>query len=171
MEEILYNKRGGSAISLRKFYAVGFSLLFIGLGNPASLPSAGNRQEQKPIEHQVSVTVKLIQVYVTDKKGKPVQDLTKEDFVVTDSGRPVRLSEFEKHLLEAPPEKAAPPPPSLNEQAVTTPALPAKALRRKFLLFFDFAFNNQRGVNKSKEAAMHFIDTQVKPDDEVGLMS
>jgi len=153
-------------MSLRKFGVLGFSLLFIGLGNPESFPSAEYRQEQKPIEHQVSVTVKLIQVYVTDKKGKPVQDLTKEDFVVTDSGRPVKLSEFEKHLLEAPPS-----PPPLNEQAVTTPALPAKALRRKFLLFFDFAFNNQRGVNKSKEAAMHFIDTQVKPDDEVGLMS
>jgi VWFA-related protein len=155
---------------MRKLWVIGFCLVFIGLGYSSSISSAGNGQVQKPIEYQVAVTVKLIQVYVTDKKGKPVLDLTKEDFIVTDSGRPVTISEFEKHLLEAPPEIAAPP---LNEkeQVVTTPIPPLKALSRKFLLFFDFAFNNQRGVNKSKVAALHFIDTEVRPDDEVGLMS
>ncbi|MCX6577166.1 MAG: VWA domain-containing protein [Candidatus Aminicenantes bacterium] len=158
-------------MSLRKFGVLGFSLLFVGLGFPKSYFYAGHRQEQKPVEYEVAVTVKLIQVYVTDKKGKPVRDLTKEDFIVTDSGRPVKLSEFEKHLLEVAAEKIAPPPPKEKEQVVTTPIPPPEALSRKFFLFFDFAFNNQRGVRKSKEAALHFIDTEVKPDDEVGLIS
>jgi VWFA-related protein len=157
-------------MSVRKFGIIGFSLLFIGLGYLGSISHAGNGQEQKPVEYEVAVTVKLIQVYVTDKKGKPVQDLTKEDFVVTDNGQPVTLTEFEKHLIGAPPEKAAPPPKEI-EQVAATQILPSKTLSRKFLLFLDFAFNNQRGVNKSKEAALHFIDTEVKPDDEVGLMS
>jgi VWFA-related protein len=157
-------------MSVKKLGVIGFYLLFIGTGYPISISPAGDGQEQKPIEHQVAVTVKLIQIYVTDKKGKPVQDLTKEDFILTDNGRPVVISEFEKHLLEALADTAAPPPEEI-EQVVATSISPPKALSRKFLLFFDFAFNNQRGINKSKEAALHFIDTEVKPDDEVGLMS
>ncbi len=158
---------------IKKFGVGGLSLLLIGLGYSLSITSAGNGQEQKPFEQQVTVTVKLIQVYVTDKKGKPVLDLTNEDFIVTDNGRPVKITEFEKHVLEARLETGVPPPPlrPLKDQTVSSPALPIRALSRKFILFFDFAFNNQRGVNKSKEAALHFIDSEVKPDDEVGLMS
>ena len=42
---------------------------------------------------------------------------------------------------------------------------------RKFFLFFDFAYNNQRGIRKSKEAALHFFDTGLVPTDEVGVLS
>lgn len=54
-----------------------------------------------PLQHAVTVTLKLVQVYVTDKQGKPVRDLAKEDFTVTDNGRIMALTEFEKHVLEA----------------------------------------------------------------------
>jgi VWFA-related protein len=36
---------------------------------------------------------------------------------------------------------------------------------------FDFAFNNARGVTKAKKAAQHFLETQVRPDDEVGVLT
>jgi len=152
-------------MSLKKYFVIGFSLLLMGTDFPGLLSWAGDQQEQKPIEHQVAVTVKLIQVYAMDKKGNPVPDLTKDDFVVTDSGRPVTLTEFEKHLLRA-------PPPAKEKIVMTAAAAPSpEILSRKFFFFFDFAFNNQRGVNKSKEAALHFIDTELRPDDEVGLLS
>ena len=127
---------------------------------------------QKPLEHQVVVTLKLIQVYVTDIKGAPVQDLKKEDFVVFDNGREMTLTEFEKHILEASARKPKPQPP--EEKIAPTPVPPADrvtAMSRKFFLFFDFANNNQRGVNKAQEAALHFLDTELLPDDEVGLLS
>ncbi len=127
---------------------------------------------QKPLEHQVVVTLKLIQVYVTDKKGAPVQDLKKEDFVVYDNGREMTLTEFEKYILEASARKPKPQP--YEEKIAPTPVPPADrvtVMSRKFFLFFDFAFNNQRGVNKAKEAALHFLDTELLPDDEVGLLS
>jgi len=127
---------------------------------------------QKPLEHQVVVTLKLIQVYVTDKKGNPVQDLKKEDFVVFDNGREMTLTEFEKHILEASARMTKPRP--AEERIAPTPLPPADrvtVMSRKFFLFFDFAFNNQRGVNKAQEAALHFLDTELLPDDEVGLLS
>jgi len=142
------------------------------LGEPStrsSLASQQTVQPQKPLQHEVAVTLKLIQVYVTDKKGKPVQDLTKEDFIVRDNGREMTLTEFEKHVLEAAPKKPQPPPPEVKLAPTAMP--PTKAINRKFFLFFDFAFNYARGINKAKEAAQHFLDTALLPGDEVGLLS
>jgi len=124
---------------------------------------------QKPFQHEVSVTLKLVQVYVTDKKGKPVQDLTKKDFIVRDNGREMTLTEFERHILEAAPQR--PRPPAAEEIIIATATPPATVMNRKFFLFFDFANNYARGVNKAKEAALHFLDTGLIPGDEVGLLS
>src|SRR3954471_5495462 len=55
--------------------------------------------------------VELITVdaVVLDSSGKPVPDLTKEDFVVTEDGRPQEIASFESFVLEAP---DVPPPPT-----------------------------------------------------------
>jgi VWFA-related protein len=42
---------------------------------------------------------------------------------------------------------------------------------RKFFLFFDFAFNDLSGIARAKEAALHFIDTQISPSDTVGIVT
>ena len=113
-------------------------------------------------QHEVSVTLKLIQVYVTDKHGQPVTDLTKEDFELTDNGQTKNITDFEKHslVLQAGPQA----PPSVS-------SAPVLKMNRKFFLFFDFAFNSNTGIAKSKKAALDFIETQIRPDDEVGVIS
>jgi len=124
-------------------------------------------KEPTQLKHEVKVTLKLVQVYVTDKKGNPVLDLTKDDFVVFDEGEKQTLTEFERHVLTLPAEKKEAP-----AEVVETAALPSRELMpRKFFLFLDFAFNNAKGIDKTKEAALHFIDTQLQPTDEVGLLS
>jgi VWFA-related protein len=138
---------------------------------PSLFTAAGgqDRQSRAPLQHAVTVSLKLIQVYVSDKNGTPVQDLAKEDFVILDGGREVTITEFEKHLLQAPAPEAAAQPPA--EEVVPTQAPAARSLSRKYLLFFDFAFNNQRGVQRSIQAALHFLDKEVRPEDEVALLS
>jgi VWFA-related protein len=125
------------------------------------------QQEQPQLRHEVKVTLKLVQVYVTDKKGNPVLDLSKDDFLVNDEGEKQDLTEFEKHVLTLPSEREAAP-----AAVVATPASPSRELMpRKFFLFFDYAFNNAIGIEKSRKAALHFVDTQVQPQDEVGVLS
>jgi VWFA-related protein len=134
---------------------------------------------QKPIQHEVSVVLHLVQVYVMDKKGVPVPDLLKSDFVVTDNGRPVDITEFEVRTISAPatepgavrPGEAPAPAAARPPQAGGDSAPQGSGMTRKFFLFFDFAFNNPRGVKKAKEAALHFLDKEVKPGDELALMS
>ena len=125
------------------------------------------RQEQTQLRHEVKVTLKLVQVYVTDKKGNPVLNLTKGDFLVFDEGQEQSITEFEKHVLSLPSKKEEGQP-----VVMETPAPPARDLMpRKFFLFFDFAFNNGIGIEKARKAALHFIDTQLQPQDEVGVLS
>lgn len=125
---------------------------------------------QKPLAYEVSAVLKLIHVYVTDKKGKPVQNLSRDDFSVTDNGQPMTLTEFEKHTLEPAPMKTAVLTPAGAPIKVPEASAIHRATR-KFFLFFDLVFNNARGMKKAKTAALHFLDEKVRPDDEVGILS
>ncbi len=109
-------------------------------------------------QYEAGVTLKLVQVYVTGKGKKPVTDLTVADFVITDNGQNMPVDHFEKHLMG-------------KGENVPPVALSTPPLNRKFFLFFDFAFIDARGILKAKEAALHFIDTEVQPKDEIGLIS
>jgi VWFA-related protein len=158
-----------------------FGLFLVGpaLSGPADGPrQAGRSQAQPqdpaaPLQYEVNVVLKLLQVHITDKKGRPVRDLLREDFVVTDNGQPVRLTAFEKHALSdvtpPPPAEAAEgapaPPPSADSSA------PARVSGRKFFLLFDFAYNNVRGIEKAQKAALHFVDSIISPEDQVAVLS
>ena len=125
----------------------------------------------KPLEHDVTVSLKLIQVYVTDNKGRPVPDLGPEDFVVTDNEQTVAITEFERHLLEDPGAVAAAR--SAPAEAAPSPAPPAEPSRlpAKYLFLFDLAFSNLPGATKAKAAALQFLETRLKPGDEVGILT
>jgi VWFA-related protein len=142
---------------------------------PAS-PAGGQEvviRTQKPLQHEVTVGLKLVQVYVTDKKGKPVLDLRKDEFALTDNGQPVSITEFERHALD--PSKLPKPPAEPKPEAALTAAAAAPeakpTLGRKFFLFIDFAFNSPRGALKAKDAALSFLDKNAVEGDEVGLIS
>jgi VWFA-related protein len=152
-----------------------FLALAVLLARNAAPQTSGQTQQPagtKPLQYEVSVVLKLIHVYVTDKKGNPVKDLAIGDFSVTDDGQPVTVTDLEKHVLEAAatPEATDVPPAAVEEKV--PPQAPADVpSSRKFFLFFDFAFNNARGIVKAKTAALHFLDTEIRPDDEVGVLS
>lgn len=120
--------------------------------------------KQESLQHEVIVTLKLIQVYVTDKKGSLVTDLNKSDFVLYDNRKLKKITDFEKHILSLPGKKAEETKPAI------TPEVPSR-MNRKFFLIFDLAFNTEAGFMNSKKAALHLIDTQLHPTDEVGILS
>ncbi len=129
------------------------------------------KKEQQDLQHEVTVVLKLVQVFVVDEKGNPVTDLTIDDFVLYDNQELKTITDFEKHLLFQPAER-------VDERAeeVELPApqkAPSKSSRmnRKFFLILDLQRNSPKGVKASKEAAIHFLDTQIQPSDEVGVLS
>jgi len=123
----------------------------------------GQQGQQLPKElqlrpkHEVTVAVKLVQVYVTDKGGRPAGDLTGDDFEIYDNNKPVPILHFEKHFAE--------------EIGTGGEAAPRPALSRKFLLLFDLAFTDARGLMRAKNAALKFMEKSLLPTDEVSLVS
>ena len=158
----------GKVISKSFIVAAAAFLIMQTRPTPAS-PKESQSSQQPPLKYEVSVTLKLIQVYVTDKSGKPVRDLTREEFKLTDNGKPVAFSAFERHELAAAPtagvEAPAPEPAAATEPAV------APVLNRKFVILFDFAYNTAHGIVAGVKAAQHFLDTEVRPEDELAFIS
>ncbi|MEW6455561.1 MAG: hypothetical protein AB1410_02440 [Acidobacteriota bacterium] len=83
-----------------------------------SSPIQQTEKKQQTIQHEVVVTLKLVQVYVTDKKGNPVLDLKKEDFIIYDSGKKQPITEFEKHILSLPSAKTEIKPEIIQETKI-----------------------------------------------------
>lgn len=128
--------------------------------------NSGSKQiqiDQEELKHEVTVVLKLVQVYVTDRKGNPVTDLVKSDFILYDNGKLQTVTDFENHIFK--PEK---------EIKDIKPDLVQKVsplLNRKFFFLIDYGRNDLSGLNKSKKVALHFIDTKLQPTDEVGVLS
>lgn len=127
------------------------------------------KKGQRALQHEVVVTLKLVQVHVTDKEGNPVTDLTKDDFILYDNKKLQTITDFEKHLF-AVPEKPIRPEKKVVEIIEETKLPPSpdisSRMNRKFILFFATG-----GLARSKKAAHHFIDTQIQATDEVAVMS
>ena len=121
------------------------------------------KMDQETLQHDVSVILKLVQVYVTDKDGNPVTDLEKSDFVLYDEGELKIVTDFERHIFKLE-----------NEIRDTKPDFTQKTsplLNRKFFILLDYGRNGLYGINKAKNAALHFVDTQIQPTDEVAVLS
>lgn len=151
-----------------QIFVLGISLCLLLPAREKGLAKVQTQREKTQLTHEVVVTLKLVHVYVTDKKGNPVLDLTRDDFVLSDNGRKQTVTEFEKHVLSFP----SPGVEDKQEIIKETPLqAPQELMNRKFFLFFDLAFNNAKGISKAKEAALHFLDTQLHPSDELGVFS
>lgn len=139
---------------------------------PQGVGYAQQQATTNSLQYEVSVVLKLIHVYVTNKKGHPVADLAASDFSVIDNGKPVTVTDFERRILQATrTDMRADGPGLLPTKNIEIAPSVARDTSRAFFLFFDFAYNNPRGIMKARKAALHFLNTDVALGDEVALLS
>jgi VWFA-related protein len=120
------------------------------------------QEEQKTIRHEVSAILKLVPVRVFDHEGRPVLDLTQNDFVLYDNKERKDLTEFECHDLEV----------DESDPTDTRPGLSSRPeVLRKFFVVLDLAGSGETGISNAKAAALHFIATALRPGDEVSVLS
>jgi len=152
----------------KKIFTLSFFLLFYLPLFSLHSEISQEKMDQETLQYEVSVILKLVQVYVTDKDGNPVTDLEKSDFVLYENGQLKTITAFEKHFLIKPEKKT-------EDEIVETKVPPAlkipSRMNRKFLLILDVDRNNLRRFSKSKKMALNFIDTQLQPTDEVSVFS
>ena len=159
--------RGGKrgTLIILALAALFFRAPIAGSGGTGPSGQARIKAPEAALQHEVTVTLKLIQVFVTDAQGKPALGLGRSDFALYDNGARQTITDFESHVLAAPPiepAEAAPAPAAAGKAA-------APLLSRKFFFIIDYVRNKLEGVMKARNAVLEFMDTKVLPGDEVSL--
>jgi VWFA-related protein len=119
------------------------------------------------------------EVTVRDRSGKVIEGLRKEDFILTEDGKPqnIRFFDFEDvdKIADSAP-RAALPEPSLLSQLVQTGIAPEPPGdlryrdRRLLALYFDMKNMGVPDQLRALDAAQKFIRTRMSPGDLVALM-
>lgn len=148
-----------------------FIILCSSLTSPFDSPSLSSQapRETASLQHHTTVSLKLIQVIVTDNKGKPITNLDKGDFAITDNGEDKEITEFERHFFTLP----APVGPAALEtgKAVASVGPQSGLLARKFYILFDTVFADVNGFRRSRDAILRFIEKDLRPQDEMAVMA
>ena len=122
--------------------------------------------QERTLRYDAAAVVKLVPVRVLGKDGRPVTDLRKKDFALYEDGQRKMITEFEVHALTETGMTVAPELPPGTEAA----ARRSGAMDRKFFFFLDQQASDQAGKVKAKTAALRFLDTQVRPGDQVAVI-
>lgn len=129
--------------------------------------AAGSPAPQAPGQVPVFTSeVQLITVdaVVLNKLGRPVAGLTRDEFVVTEDGRPVEIVSFEMFVQDLSPEpyeeEEAPPAVASNEPG-------ERAVGRAFAVLIDDLGIAPERSEDARRAVTAFLETGVRPGDEV----
>lgn len=144
-----------------------------------SLNTQSSAQEAASQEGVIRINVNLVQVdaMVTDAKGRPVTDLTADDFVVLQDGRPQTITNFAfvavKNTATATAGTASPP-----KRAKTTVSLPPPPgaqlrqdqVRRTVALVIDDLALSVDSIQRVRQSLKKWVDEQMQPGDLVAVI-
>ncbi len=128
----------------------------------------------------VDVEVVNIDVWVTDKQGKAVKGLAKEDFVVLRDGVPVEISNFYavaggRPAAAAPPQVATPAPlpvaPPISRPADYDPLAIAPEHRLWLVVYVDNYNIDPVERNRILPEIGHFLDRSLRDGDQAMIVS
>jgi VWFA-related protein len=166
-------------------------------GAPAKQDSGKNAPTpKKTFSFSETVQLVIIDVFAKDKNGKPIEGLKPEDFIVSEDGKPQKITTFQFQTLKSDPEapaeeqpkslttrgpvlgEAKKPDAAAGVKAVTASQItPAKAGevkykdRRLMAMFFDMTSMPIQDQIRAQESAIKFVRTQITPSDLVAIMS
>jgi VWFA-related protein len=140
-----------------------------------SLLAAGQTPKE-PARFQATTRLVVVNVEVKDRNGKPVEDLTRDDFELTEDGKPQKISVFEYQRLEIRPGTASPavqvrPSKPNSEITPSPPGAFRYQDRRLLVLYFDLSSMPAEDQIRARTAAEKFIREKMTPVDLVAIMS
>lgn len=115
-------------------------------------------QQQSTVREEARVTLVEVPVNVIDRDGKPVENLTPEDFEVLDDGKKQTITGFDVLDQRRPLSRPAPGDAPIHPAA-----------QRHFLLLFDLTFASPKGVVNARRAARDFVVSRLKELDTVAV--
>ena len=147
---------------------------------PAQQPQT-EKDKQGLYRFRVETELVLVNVVVRDKQGKPVTDLTRDDFTVLEDGKPQRVSSFDFENLDMQPIVAASGPSQESRNApAAAPAKPiltakeadqALSNKRVIVLFFDLGSMAPDETERSVQAARKYVQTKMTSADLIAIVT
>ncbi|HEV7515945.1 MAG TPA: VWA domain-containing protein [Thermoanaerobaculia bacterium] len=135
----------------------------------AEVPAAPGKGQV--FSEQVEVNVVNLEVFTTDRNGKPVTDLTREDFEVLEDGRPVVLTNFYAAEKEVRSGAAAPAPRGASTPtASSAPPGRPEGQRLHLIVFVDDVNTVPEHRNRMLAQLGDFFDRTLEPGDVVMLV-
>lgn len=134
---------------------------------------------QQRATFSTTTNVVVVNVSVLDKNGKPIETLTKDDFEVYEDGKLQKLQAVDlqklknnvlpplQQTLQERPEPFKPPTAATHNSNLKSKYQD----RRLMVLLFDFSSMQAAEQIRAKNAAIHFIETQMTASDEVSIMT
>jgi len=127
-----------------------------------SVVTAGGQQSQPPPStFRAGKTLSLMDVAVTDRRGRFIGDLSAPDFELTRDGRPVPVEALYR-IVRSQVVTVPAAEPTSAEAAAFVPA-------RTFILFFDSRIG-LAPLDRAKAAAQAFLRREMRPDDYAGIV-
>jgi VWFA-related protein len=142
-----------------------------GQSAPPSTPPAAQQadQQQPPPVIRRGINYVSVDVIVTDKDGKPVMDLTQDDFSVAEDGKPQKVDNFSIVKLDALETVENGPPRPIRDEADEEREAARPDVRLFVILLDDYHVT--RGNDLSvKKPLIEFVQNQLAPADMVALM-
>ena len=146
--------------------ALGLFLLLAGVA-PGAAGAAEAPPATESFNESIQVSVVNLDVYVTDKAGKPVTGLRKEDFTVLEDGKPVEVSNFLAETGQA----ATAVPAAVAGASPAPAAAPAAADQRlRLVVFIDDVNLTLPNRSRILTSVGRFLHTELKPGDEAMIV-
>lgn len=152
-------------------------------GDPLTPSPSEQQRDEEQFVDIVNVSVVNVDVYVTDKQGKVVTGLTKEDFQLFENGRPVEVTNFyavnegksvavDEEELAAAPAPAPPQAPAIPQaaQVAQAPSTPTDQRLRLVIYIDNFnlrPFNRNRVMREIRA----FIGQHLSKEDQLMLVT
>jgi VWFA-related protein len=137
---------------------------------------------QQRATFSTTTNVVIVNVTVTDRNGKPIENLAKDDFEVYEDGKLQKLQAVDfQHLkntvlppVDSPGAQPAPAPTGYNPErekaALQNTMLSKYQDRRLMVMLFDFSSMQPAEQIRAKNAAIKFLDSQMTASDTVSIM-
>jgi VWFA-related protein len=159
------------------FCALALSIpgLLFSLASPAQEQAGGSEitsQESSPtFRIQVERDLVQVRIVVRDSQGRAVGNLTKDDFRLTDNGKPQVISHFAVEIPSAAPSPAEPPPSEVPVDEEEDDSKPAALPDRYIAVFFDDVHMKFEDISRTRAAAEKYLTTALRPGDRVGIFT
>jgi VWFA-related protein len=146
---------------------------------PAASPSpqSSNATQQPPPvsdEDVVRITTNLVQVdaVVTDRNGRPVTDLKREEIQIFEDGRRQKITHFSYILTESfgPARSRTPATKGTNAPPIPPTRLKPEDVRRTIAIVVDDIGLSSESTYFVRRALKKFVDEQLQPGDLVAII-